>query len=67
MPENLATPEAQPENWQQIVTDSEHLTNAQAAEILRVAQEAQSSAMKNMAEIQTEISGSSQIWELIDA
>ena len=63
----LGDPRAQPESWQQIVSDSEHLTKGQAEEILRVAREAQASAMKNMAKIQTEISGSSQIWEVINA
>ena len=65
--QKLGDPRARPELWKQIVTDSEHLTTEQAAEILRVAQEAQASSMKNMAEIQAEISGSSQIWELINA
>ena len=63
----LGDPRAEPENWRKIVSDSKHLTQAQTEEILRVAQEAQASAMMNMAEIQTEISGSSQIWELINA
>ena len=65
--QKLGDPRARPELWKQIVTDSEHLTTEQAAEILRVAQESQASSMKNMAEIQAEISGSSQIWELINA